>query len=185
MRRVECFLQTRPHVRSRTRKDGLRLTAAGLAAALPDETAALQRLIGEAAATTNGHRTEPGGAILLTRPSMRPPLALSVSPMPKDALVPGLAGSAAVAVFVVDPEGATGADASLLGRLYGLTRAETRIADGLLQGSDLRETAESLGVSYHTARSQSKSIYAKTGTRGQADLMRLLLQLPSQGRNGD
>ncbi|MEZ5355078.1 MAG: hypothetical protein R2762_20775 [Bryobacteraceae bacterium] len=91
----------------------------------------------------------------------------------------GLADSPAVAVFVTDPESSTDADAALLSRLYGLTPAESRLAGELLEGRDLRAAAEELGVSYHTARAQSKSIFGKTGTRGQTDLLRLLLKLPA------
>ena len=163
-----------------SQNDGLRLQPDGLAAAVAAETAALRQLIARAALTTNGKGLHPGGAMLISRPSLRRSFAVSVSPVPKEAIVPGLRGSAAVAVFVLDPEALGEPDGALLERLYGLTPAESRVAAALLNGHDLRAAASELGVSYHTARAQAKSIFSKTGTRGQSDLIRLLLKLPSQ-----
>ena len=158
--------------------DGLRITRDGLAAALPEETAALRRLVAAAALTTNGNGSGAGGELLLSRPSMRRPLALAVSPLPRDGFLPGLPGVPAVAVFVADPEAAGESDAALLARLYGLTAAESRLTAALMMGGDLREVSDALGVSYHTARAQVKSVFSKTGTRRQAELVQLLLKLP-------
>ena len=62
----------------------------------------------------------------------------------------------------------------LIAQALGVTRAEARLARALGQGDSLREAAARLGLTIETARSYSKQIYAKTGLRGQADLMRRL-----------
>jgi DNA-binding CsgD family transcriptional regulator len=61
--------------------------------------------------------------------------------------------------------------------LYGLTPTESRLADLLLEGIDVREMAVRLGITIETARFHLKRVLAKTGTRRQAELMRLMLSL--------
>ena len=56
----------------------------------------------------------------------------------------------------------------------GLSLPEARLARALGQGASLREAAQALGLTIETARYYSKQIFAKTGLRGQPDLMRRL-----------
>lgn len=62
-----------------------------------------------------------------------------------------------------------------LASLFGLTLQEARLALHISHGVTIREAATLLGLTHETARLYSKRIYAKTGTRGQADLVRLIL----------
>jgi DNA-binding CsgD family transcriptional regulator len=62
--------------------------------------------------------------------------------------------------------------------LFGLTPAECRLVALLADGHSLSEIMELVGVSRNTVKSQLASIYGKTGTSRQAQLVRLLLQLP-------
>lgn len=57
--------------------------------------------------------------------------------------------------------------------LYGLTRKETALVNGLLQGLSLDEYCAANFVSANTARTHLKSVYLKTGTHRQAELVRL------------
>jgi DNA-binding CsgD family transcriptional regulator len=59
--------------------------------------------------------------------------------------------------------------------LFRLTPSEARLAVALTEGKSLAEAATELGLTVETARNYSKKIYAKTATRGQADLVRLIL----------
>lgn len=59
--------------------------------------------------------------------------------------------------------------------LFGLLPSEARLAWALGRGLSLREAAEELGLTEETARYYSKKIYAKTGARGQAELVRNIL----------
>lgn len=56
----------------------------------------------------------------------------------------------------------------------GLSLPEARLVRALGQGASLREAAQALGLTIETARYYSKQIFAKTGLRGQADLVRRL-----------
>lgn len=62
-----------------------------------------------------------------------------------------------------------------LGRLLGLSPSEARLAINLASGHSMAEAAEMLGLTIETARNYSKRLYAKTGTRGQPELVRCVL----------
>jgi len=66
-------------------------------------------------------------------------------------------------------------DASRLQAAFGLTPAETRLADRLIRGQDLREIAEHLGLSRETIKTQLSSLFTKTATHRQAELVARLL----------
>lgn len=63
----------------------------------------------------------------------------------------------------------------MLGRevmwIFGLTAAEARVAVQLAGGYSLAEIAETNGVNISTLRAQLRSVYAKTGTNKQAELV--------------
>ncbi|MCP3053783.1 helix-turn-helix transcriptional regulator [Aurantimonas marianensis] len=61
-----------------------------------------------------------------------------------------------------------------LQRRYGLTQAEGEIAAAFALGASLGEIAEMRGNSVHTVRTHLKSIFAKTGTHRQSQLVALL-----------
>lgn len=58
--------------------------------------------------------------------------------------------------------------------LFGLTRAETRVAGGLMRGRSMAEIAGDLGISINTARTHVARIFTKTDTRQQGALVALL-----------
>jgi DNA-binding CsgD family transcriptional regulator len=61
-----------------------------------------------------------------------------------------------------------------LGELFDLIPSEARLALALTRGMSLAEAAGELGLTVESARTYSKRIYAKTGARGQADLVRFI-----------
>jgi DNA-binding CsgD family transcriptional regulator len=112
-----------------------------------------------------------GGVISLERPSMRGPYALLVSRMPN---IPTLASSSvAVALVLTDPDAKPATQARRLAERYGLTTAEVGIALQLSSGANLKTIGEELGISYETVRNHVKSIFAKTGTHRQAEVVAL------------
>jgi DNA-binding CsgD family transcriptional regulator len=56
---------------------------------------------------------------------------------------------------------------------FGLTNAERRVLQQLVAGEELRQAAETLHISVHTARSHLKSIFRRTGRRSQGQLLAL------------
>ena len=65
-------------------------------------------------------------------------------------------------------------------QLYGLTPSEARVANLLLEGCEVREVAERHGITLETCRFNVKRVLAKTGTRRQSELSRLMMSLPGQ-----
>lgn len=78
-----------------------------------------------------------------------------------------------VAIFLRDLGDVTPFPGELFVRRYGITPAECRVFALLSQGMALQEAAETLGISPPTARTHLQSLFAKTGTRRQADLIKL------------
>ena len=65
-------------------------------------------------------------------------------------------------------------EASLRSR-FMLTPAEIQVALGIVEGRTLAAIAKMRGVAISTARGQLKSIFVKTGTHRQAELVALLV----------
>ena len=83
-------------------------------------------------------------------------------------------------MYVYDPEAGIAVDPECLRRLYSLSEAEIRVAVAMLATAYPAEVAKRCFISLHTVRSHLKAIFAKTGTRGQADLMKRLLVGPAR-----
>lgn len=78
----------------------------------------------------------------------------------------------------------TGALESILSQTFGLSPREIDLVRGLSQGSDLVGLARATGRSHHTLRAQVKSVFQKTRTASQADLMRQVAALILYGGTG-
>jgi len=68
-------------------------------------------------------------------------------------------------------------DPAYLSALFEVTPAEARLINLLLQGATIKEAARLQRISLETVRSHLKSIYAKTDTRRQSQLVELLLRV--------
>lgn len=62
--------------------------------------------------------------------------------------------------------------------LYQLTPAEARLTKNLARGLSLNDAAEQMSISQHTARNQLKSIFSKTETHRQSELLGLIFSTP-------
>jgi DNA-binding CsgD family transcriptional regulator len=155
---------------------GLQVTRDRLLAEGAAESARLQQLVAEATAAPADAGSEPAGVLTVSRRN-RSPLQLLVSPargFDLDERHPVRA-----IVFAGDPAQGAGLTNETLRVLFGLTPAECRLAILLADGHSLTTIAGMVGVSRNTVKSQLSSIYGKTGTSRQAQLVRLLLQLPA------
>ena len=80
-------------------------------------------------------------------------------------------------IVIVDPDLEPEPPASLLRRLYGLTRSEAEIALMVLRGQGRNHIADELSLSLATVKTHLHHVFDKTGTHRQAELVRLLLSL--------
>ncbi|MDO5604794.1 MAG: hypothetical protein Q4G25_06490 [Paracoccus sp. (in: a-proteobacteria)] len=87
-------------------------------------------------------------------------------------------GDAACFVIIREPGAVdAGAAARQAARLFGLTPAEERVLAALLPGAGLPGAAAALGIGRETARSHLRSIFSKTGTSRQAELIAMTVTL--------
>jgi DNA-binding CsgD family transcriptional regulator len=112
----------------------------------------------------------PGDPVVIRRPDMRP---LVVEAFPAQGRLSDVFGSLGTLLLVTDLDARCGPNAEALRSALGLTPAEARLTARLCHGEDLATAAYSLRISIHTARSQLKSVFAKTGTSRQAELVAL------------
>ena len=153
--------------------DGLTARGNTLRAELADETARLEKLLGDA--LDRRGREGASGTLSITRPSGAPPLNVVIVPLHVKTERFAEQGPIA-AIFVTDPDMPLhSSDQQQLRDLYSLTRGEARFAAWLLQGKSVEEAAAAMGITINTARAYLKRIYQKTGVRRQPELMRLLL----------
>jgi DNA-binding CsgD family transcriptional regulator len=170
-------LMNKAAARIMTARDGLLLDRGHLFAAKASESAQLRNLLRQSILTMTKKGIWAGGNLLISRRS-RSPLHVMVSPFsPPESL---RQAQPVVIVFVNDPERHVLPRPNLLQRAYRLTPAEANQAVLLAEGKSLKEVAEAQHVSLHTVRHHLNRIFAKTGTRRQSDLVRLLLSCAPQ-----
>jgi DNA-binding CsgD family transcriptional regulator len=83
-------------------------------------------------------------------------------------------------LVISDPEFEAASHKERLKMLFGLTPAEAAFAMEIVKGDGRRAAAQRRGIACSTARTHLSSIFEKTGTRRQAELVRLLLQMGGQ-----
>lgn len=80
-------------------------------------------------------------------------------------------------VILIDPDARSPTPETNLRTLFRLTEAEAKLATLLAVGESLEKVADQFGIAKETARSQLKSIFAKTGVHRQAELVAVLAKL--------
>ena len=155
-------------------RSGLLLERSMLCASSATESSRLRDAISSTIATSQGKGHRSGGAMLISRPNRRP-LQILVAPFGAEASA--VSGKAVAVVFINDPEQKFVVPSEALRLLFGLTLAEVRLALAMLDGKSLSEVADLHRVGQETVRTQIKSIFQKTGTRRQGELISLLAGL--------
>jgi DNA-binding CsgD family transcriptional regulator/PAS domain-containing protein len=144
---------------------------AKLTASNRDCDAALQRLIGTVTGRAPRHETKVVAAIRIPRLGAGD-LLVHAAPLVRSA---SELFERASAIVMIDDLGAQSTPtARMLRRFFGLTGAEAAIAAAIGSGQDLDEISRTRGVGLGTLRKQLKTIFVKTGTRHQTELVALL-----------
>jgi DNA-binding CsgD family transcriptional regulator/PAS domain-containing protein len=160
---------------------GLSVEHDGLRAETHGETRQLRQLIGDCARPRD-ELDGAGGRLRLSR-EHRTPLTVLV--------VPHLTGISWIDVlrptailFITDPEQTAEVCSEWLREDFGLTPAEAGFTREILKADGLQAAADRLGISLTTARTHLAHVFDKTGTRRQAELVRLILQSQPVVREG-
>jgi DNA-binding CsgD family transcriptional regulator len=159
------------------RGDGLGARRGRLHAATPTLTHALLRCVHDAAETGAGRGRNGGGALALPR-RVGGNLHLLICPMPIAAATMLGPTSPTAIIFINGSGQKAAARQDELRVFYGLSTAEAKLVGALLAGISLGEYAERRGIAMATAKTQLRSVFAKTGQNRQADLVRHILSNP-------
>lgn len=158
------------------RRDGAlaRRASGHLGVTRTGETESLRRLVARACQTD---ATEIAAGRMIAGSALSPgrgDLALSVAPLgaDPDEWLPG-EPLAVISMCETGPRPVAGL-AEEARRAFRLSPKEAAVAVGLVSGLTLREAAEREGIAFSTARSYLETIFAKTGTRRQSQLVGLL-----------
>lgn len=155
--------------------DGLKLVGSRLEASYPSDNRELYRFIRYAAESRMMRVSEPvSGAISVARPSGQVSLGVVIEPIRSTGWVEG-GDQPVVMVYVRDAVGGIQMSGQVAKELFDFTPAETTLALELANGLSLEETAEKLGITRNTARAHLRAIFAKTGIKRQAELVRVML----------
>ncbi len=160
------------------RNGSLTLRGRKLVATQPSQEEELDAFIRSAASTGAGRGMGSGGAMALRSSEGTPALLVSATPFRSSHLL--TEDRPCSLVFLSDSGAAPASRGYLLRSLFELTPSECRLADLLLETCDLRAVAERMRITYNTSRFMLKCIFQKTGTRRQAELIRLLMKLPAE-----
>jgi DNA-binding CsgD family transcriptional regulator len=163
----------RPHLTAAGRVVPKRVRHNGGREALPEGAADcdFQKLLSRAVMS---ELAEGDGAFFVERPSQGRAFTGVVTSLHPNARI-GFARDARVAVYLSDPDAQNYGLRDLVASFYDLTIAEAELAALLSAGHSIEEVSEIRGVTLHTARSQLKRVFTKTGVKRQSDLVRLIL----------
>jgi len=160
------------------RDSGLFIRKNRLATVVNKEKKQLDMLIHEAVATGNNKGTGSGAALRLTSTVGTQRYNLLITPYPDHSVSHlGFNRRICAAVFIHDTKQAGRLPPDILKTIYGLTRSEIRLAEAVLEGLSPAEAASKFGVSVNTTRTQLRSLFTKTETKRQSELVRLLIGL--------
>jgi DNA-binding CsgD family transcriptional regulator/PAS domain-containing protein len=138
---------------------------------------AIARLIWNAGGGTK-EATRVAAPVTVPRAGCRP---LVVYAIPLAGAIRDVFCAARAIVMVRDLDARPHPPETLLRMIFGLTVAETKLAVRMASGVVLETVADNLGRTYETARAQLKSVFAKTNTHRQAELVALLASLSQIG----
>jgi DNA-binding CsgD family transcriptional regulator len=122
--------------------------------------------------------SRPDHLLQIARRDGRRPLSLMIVPVPQ-LPVSWTSRDPRWVVFLFDPELQVVPVAEVLAKELGISAREAEVAAHLSTGKSLKQISQCLGVSDHTVRTHLKTIYAKTGLRSQAELVRRVVTGPA------
>jgi DNA-binding CsgD family transcriptional regulator len=151
--------------------DGLSVRNDKLAVSEPADAERLQHALRLAT------KTEPrqGQWFAIARRKQSTPLLVSVIPATIPAALDPLCGGPFALLILQDMTHQRVSRSAQLQVIYRLTPAETRLAEALLENDTIESYALKNDISRNTVRTHLASLFAKTGAKRQAELIRTLL----------
>ena len=156
--------------------DALAIRNGKLVGTSPAMRTALQKALSWCAAhrgATGTVREAPPGPIVFHRGPEQVPVAMRIVPIGRTLLNAGVTDGPTAIAWLVDT-GTLGSEVECLRKLFKLTQGEARLSEALADGASLVEAASRIDITRSTAKTHLDSIFAKTGCRRQAQLVRLI-----------
>jgi len=122
---------------------------------------------------TGASREAAPAPIVFYRDNGRVPIAMRIVPVGRALVNAGIPEGPVAIAWLVDT-GLLGGEVECLRKMFRLTQAEARLTAALADGASLVEAASRVDITRSTAKSHLDSIFAKTGCRRQAQLVRLI-----------
>jgi DNA-binding CsgD family transcriptional regulator/PAS domain-containing protein len=137
--------------------------------------AKLQALVASTSRTAEARNRCEGGSVVIAKRGGAGHLLAEVMPLRDDGFSDrdNLRGTA---VFLLDPSSPHAVSTEGLARIFGLTPTEHSVASALINGAEPKRIAQDRDRSIDTVRCQLKSIFSKTGTSSQLELLRLAVR---------
>jgi DNA-binding CsgD family transcriptional regulator len=135
---------------------------------------ALQRLIAHVVSAPAGSAFLAEDPVVVLRSGRRP---LLIDAMPTTTVICDAFRLTRAIIVITDLEKKPVSSERRLQRMFGLTLAEARLAALLATGLTLREASATLGITYETARTELKRVFAKLDVSRQSELVALLGRL--------
>jgi DNA-binding CsgD family transcriptional regulator len=169
------------------RGDGLNIekTRGEMTCLLLQDTRRLQLAINAACYLDKGLEGHFSDAVLVRRQGTNHQYVIHVSALPTDNMFSNGVSRAAAIVFISGTDDTFFHSYRSLARLFGLSKSESELVQALLAGESLRSFALAKHVSYETARTHLRSIFLKTKTTRQTELLRLLISTGGSFRDHD
>jgi DNA-binding CsgD family transcriptional regulator len=137
-----------------------------------DNELVLSRSVKEMLAGETSKELVSRGSLLLSASNGTRSLYLLLRPIYDGATEAGPA--AGVAIYLSGEKLHRNVSIETFGKLYHLSKAELALVTELMEGQSIVDAATALEISENTARVQLRSVFTKTDTHRQADLMRLV-----------
>lgn len=156
--------------------DGLTTVRGQLRALQSDASTALHEVVGR-------QRSEsflpgrPATTLPIPRGIGRPPLHVEVLPLPTPCDRSDDGHSTTAIVFASAPDATVADVGAWLRSAFELTRTETKVCLGIVDGASVAAIADRLEISQGTARNHLKACFRKLGVSSQPQLVRLLRRL--------
>jgi DNA-binding CsgD family transcriptional regulator len=158
-------------------RDPIRSEKGKVVLAMPASQGALERAVAQAGADEAGLGTK--GIGIPARRAEGEPCVVHVLPLERSDIRPRFGPRAAAALFVAPATALPSLPSGAVALLYDLTPAETRIFELISGGKTQIEIGQTLGIAPSTVKTHTLRLFEKTGSKRQADLIRLAARLAS------
>ncbi|MET0091629.1 MAG: helix-turn-helix transcriptional regulator [Candidatus Thiodiazotropha sp.] len=154
--------------------DGVALGVKGIRLAVMADQQRLQQIIARATVDVSGRSVPVAGGMKFQSQEGNCRLSILVTPLNPDRVDADLDARRCALIFLSDGQPDIGLNSEIVSELYGLTESEARVEALLCQGLTMTEIAERLSISNNTIKTHLKSVFHKTHTRRQTELVNLI-----------